>query len=166
MGFPYPIIGNIPQFIKAMKDYKNVDLIPLQFYLEKKHGQNVPGVVADFRHSDGHLIISDPLIIEELFVNKNKYFDKYNRSKDILFSITGNSMLFDKSNELWMQKRKTLSAAFYKEKMIKMLNFIIQFTDKKVEEWKNKYADKQVTMNLGREVSDHIMECIHICVFG
>ena len=67
-------------------------------------------------------------------------------------------------------KRKKLSLAFYKEKMIKMLNTMILMTVDKVNEWKEKFANKDLKesdkMDIIKEVADHIMECVEACVFG
>ena len=82
----------------------------------------------------------------------------------------GESIVFIQSNELWSKKRKKLSHAFYKEKIVKMLNIIIHRTSDKVEVWKQKYADKYLPysekMNIIKEIADHVMECIEACVFG
>ena len=77
------------------------------------------------------MLINKPEIVEELYVQKNRYFDKYPKTKTMFYPIFGDSMLFDKSDKLWSDKRKSLSAAFYKEKMIAMLRTIIAVTNKK-----------------------------------
>ena len=44
------------------------------------------------------------------------------------------------SNEVWSQKRKHLTAAFYKDKMINMLETIIDLSYDQIQEWKKEYA--------------------------
>lgn len=79
----------------------------------------------------------------------------------------GNSMLFDKSNQLWADKRKSLSAAFYKEKMNIMLKQIVKQTSELTKSLLDKYADQpDKHCNLSREISDLVMKCIQLCVFG
>ena len=58
-----------------------------------------------------------------------------------------NASLFSQSNELWATKRKKLSMAFYKDKLIKMLNSISNLTINKVQIWKDKFADKEIDFN-------------------
>jgi len=42
----------------------------------------------------------------------------------------GDSILFSRSTELWNKKRKSLSAAFYKDKLGKMMDIIIDTVNK------------------------------------
>lgn len=71
----------------------------------------------DFRTQDGALTFSDPEMVNDIYVTKNRYFDKHPRSKWILQRLAGESIFFSKSDELWAKKRKSLSAAFYKDRM-------------------------------------------------
>ena len=75
-------------------------------------------------------------MVNELYITKNKYFEKEDKLKKVFLQFFGNSILFDKSNELWATKRKHLSSAFYKDKMTGMLQMIIAITSKRVGEWK------------------------------
>ena len=78
-------------------------------------------------------------MVNELYVSKNKYFEKADKAKNVFLQLFGNSILFDKSNELWATKRKHLSSAFYKDKMTGMLQLIIATSSKRIEEWKEKH---------------------------
>ena len=75
----------------------------------------------EFRGITPVLFITDSSLLDDLYVNKNKYFDKDIKLKNVLNDIMGDTIVFAPSNELWSQKRKSISLAFYKEKMIKML---------------------------------------------
>ena len=121
MGFPLPLFGNG----KKLFDYKNKmdayspDIFTM--YLHDRHGEQLPSVIYDLKHIDGSMWINDPEIANELYVTKNKYFNKHKRTKANLFYLFGNSLVFDESNELWAKKRKHITAALYKEKLVKML---------------------------------------------
>ena len=90
-------------------------------YLHHIHGERLPKVIMDFRNPDGTLIINDPDMVEELYITKNKYFDKNERSKTLMYFLLGDSIILEPSNELCFAKRKHLSAAFYKDKINHML---------------------------------------------
>jgi hypothetical protein len=69
--------------------------------------------------------VSDPHCINDLYITKNKFFDKYGRSQTAYYQLFGDSTLHSKSTALWAEKRKKVSAAFYKDKMIGMLQNVI-----------------------------------------
>jgi len=72
-------------------------------------------------------------MLEELYVGKNKFFDKHPRVQEMFYPSIHDSALFAKSDELWAKKRKTLSAAFYKEKLGKMMDILMDETKKKFD---------------------------------
>lgn len=95
----------------------------------------------EFRGPTPNLFIADAALLDDLYVKKNKYFDKEVKMKNLLNEIIGDSIVFAPSNEVWSNKRKRLSQAFYKDKMIKMLQIVIKLTLEKTESWKQKMAD-------------------------
>lgn len=90
--------------------------ILIDWYLTTFNG-NQPPILLDFRNQEGGIVFSDPDMVNDIYITKNKYFDKHPRSKKVLQVLVGESILFAKSDELWAKKRKNLSAAFYKDKM-------------------------------------------------
>jgi cytochrome P450 len=42
----------------------------------------------------------------------------------MMWEVVGDSILLMRSNELWLAKRKSLSTAFYKDKLGKMMDII------------------------------------------
>ena len=83
------------------------------------------------------LLIQDPEIVQDIYVKYNKFFNKSGRIKNLNYDLFGDGIIFmTESNELWSQKRKHLSAAFYKDKMISMLEIIIDLSYDKIQEWK------------------------------
>ncbi len=107
-------------------------------------------------------MVNRPEPAEELFVTKNKYFDKHPRSAKLLSRLTGDSILFAKSDILWQQKRKSLSAALYKEKLRCMIETIkdvtIDMIDKK---WMK--CDK---IDIVKESSNLFNKITLQCLFG
>jgi cytochrome P450 len=47
--------------------------------------------------------------------------------------LTGDSILYSPSNENWSIRRKSLTAAFYKDKLIKMIEIMKKITHEKVK---------------------------------
>eukprot|EP00350_Pseudokeronopsis_sp_OXSARD2_P001575 CAMPEP_0170540938 /NCGR_PEP_ID=MMETSP0211-20121228/828_1 /TAXON_ID=311385 /ORGANISM="Pseudokeronopsis sp., Strain OXSARD2" /LENGTH=68 /DNA_ID=CAMNT_0010843505 /DNA_START=288 /DNA_END=494 /DNA_ORIENTATION=+ len=67
-------------------------------------------------------------MVEELYVAKNKYFDKHDKTYLSFYETLHESVLLCKSSELWQKKRKVLTAAFYKEKLGKMMSMLKDVT--------------------------------------
>ena len=72
----------------------------------------------------------------------------------------------DNSNELWAAKRKIISAAFYKEKLVKMTFLVKQELKISLEMWKEKYVKTGKEMNVVSEITDIYTEVILACAFG
>jgi hypothetical protein len=123
--FPLPMIGNVLSLVKARKTFDKYSQHVLVEWYNKAFNNKTPGVFIEFKTNDGAVIFSDPELVNEIYITKNKYFDKHPRSKTILYEAVGNSILFANSDELWSQKRKHLSVAFYKDKLTSMLQIII-----------------------------------------
>ena len=70
------------------------------------------------------LLINDPEMLNELYVTKNRFFDKHFLIKDILSPLMGDSTLLAHSTENWAKRRKSLSGTFYKDKLVKMMEMV------------------------------------------
>ena len=64
------------------------------------------------------LVINDPELVNELFTTKNKYFDKDPFLLIAQKNLMGKTIAFAQSTPEWAAKRKVITAALYKEKMI------------------------------------------------
>eukprot|EP00350_Pseudokeronopsis_sp_OXSARD2_P014143 CAMPEP_0170549972 /NCGR_PEP_ID=MMETSP0211-20121228/8042_1 /TAXON_ID=311385 /ORGANISM="Pseudokeronopsis sp., Strain OXSARD2" /LENGTH=111 /DNA_ID=CAMNT_0010856231 /DNA_START=158 /DNA_END=493 /DNA_ORIENTATION=+ len=74
------------------------------------------------------LMISDLDMIEDLYINKNKFFDKHEKTYLNFYPAMHENVIFSKSHELWQKKRKVLNVAFYKEKLGKMMGMLKDVT--------------------------------------
>jgi hypothetical protein len=59
----------------------------------------------DFRFNEGILTICDPECVEELYTTKNRFLEKHEKSKDLSYDLTRESILFSKTNKFWHQRR-------------------------------------------------------------
>jgi cytochrome P450 len=111
-------------------------------------GGEVPPIYGFCYQKQPTLVISDPLLLEQLYVQKNKYFDKHPRIYDMLKPCLGDSILLMRSNELWSAKRKSLSTAFYKDKLGKMMNIIREVVTSFVKQIEKDYIKTGTPFNL------------------
>lgn len=70
-----------------------------------------------FAGHDPVVFICDVKVVEALYTTKNMYFDKHPIVKNLSFRLTGNSILFDETNERQKERRKAMTPAFYKGKL-------------------------------------------------
>ena len=96
----------------------------------------------------------------------NKFFDKAFVTRGVFHQLTGDSILFEDSSEFWNNKRKKMSVAFYKDKLIKMVDIVKDCMDIKIKEFKEEYARKNKQMNLITEISTIQVKILLSCAFG
>jgi cytochrome P450 len=108
---------------------------PLEDYFSNIFGKEetrLPPVFLDMRDPKGILVVTDPHYVDDLYVSKNKFFDKADKERRVYFQYFGDSIFHQRSNEKWSENRKHLSAAFYKDKMLLMVKTIIDVANRKV----------------------------------
>ena len=89
-----------------------------------------------FADSDPMLHISDPKIVQDLYTTNNKYFDKHPIVRTVTLRLLGNSILFADTNAEWRKRRTAFSPAFYKGKLVKMVEIAKECMRKTVTKWK------------------------------
>ena len=119
-----------------------------------------------FTTPKGDLWIADPEMVNEIYVQQNKYIDKYPKYQRVWQAFTGNSILFNSSNELWAAKRKHLSMAFYKDKLTPMLGMIIDNTMATINTLKKVQVATGKSFNMVDVIQELMMNSILMCVFG
>ena len=99
------------------------------------------------------LFFREPSLLEDLYVTQNKYFDKSFVIKGVFHKLMGDSILFEESSEFWNNKRKKMSVAFYKDKLIKMVDIMKKCMQEKVEDFNTRFILNKEHMNLIAEIS-------------
>jgi len=89
-------------------------------YLNEKFGHYCPNMCIYVGPSP-IIVVTCPKVIEAMYTTHNKSFDKHDLVKLLTMELTGRSILFAESNPEWRARRKALSPAFYKGKLIKMI---------------------------------------------
>jgi hypothetical protein len=102
----YPVLGSFIQLKKALQNQAETggQGIHLNDFVEEvycKGNQQVPPIVGVVMGTYVGLFVNTPELCEEVFVTKNKYFDKHPRSLKMGKRLFGDSILFAKSDILW-----------------------------------------------------------------
>ena len=77
LSFPLPLFGSLLKLMATRKILtKFTKLPPLECYDLCFGKDKVPKMFMDFRGPDPVLMVADPNFVNELYVTKNKFFDK------------------------------------------------------------------------------------------
>lgn len=112
-----------------------------------------PFVVAN---AVGHinLNIMDPVIVQQLYTSKNNIFDKNEMTQVLMSDLFGDGILFSKGDELWKAKRKATAHAFYKDKVVHMLQILKIKITESFQNWMqaiDQSGDGSVTIDITQE---------------
>ncbi|CDW76725.1 cytochrome p450 [Stylonychia lemnae] len=155
-----PFFGSYPGIMKFIKE-KDPKRFPTIDYLKHCFGLPLPLYTGFISTRVLYLYINSHEPLQELFVTKNKYFDKHPSTSTFLKKTVGDSTLFMKSNELWAKKRRSLSASLYKQKLVQMVETMKQIGLETIEEW-----GKRGEIDIVTETANLMMKNTLACVFG
>ena len=88
--------------------------------LNNYNPQRDPVVVKNYG-GNVHVMVADPEMAQDLLVHKNTMYDKTGTMQGAMSGFMGKSFLFSKTDEDWKAKRKACSHAFYKERLVGMI---------------------------------------------
>ena len=74
------------------------------------------------------LWVSDPEIVQDIYVGKNSKLDKDSLSLIMFEDLIGQSFVFAHNDDAWKQKRKACAHAFYKDRLTGMLETLKEIT--------------------------------------
>jgi hypothetical protein len=78
---PLPILGNALQLAKAFTSTDIHSRYPMVEFMDDNLGLPVPKLAIYAIAVNPIIVISDPVFVNELYITKNKYFDKHLRIK-------------------------------------------------------------------------------------
>jgi len=126
LGTPIPLFGSMIYIMRLLKNRDDSSPHPMVSAFRTHYNGCPPSIHCDFRNCKGAVTFSDPALVNEIFVTKNKYFEKHPLSRTRVANMVGNTLILTEGNEQWAQRRKSMSVAFYKEKLNGMLRLIIK----------------------------------------
>ena len=102
-------------------------------------------------------------------VSKNAQIDKSGKFEFGFKNLFGNSFIFGKSDSHWKAKRKGLAHAFYKDKLISMLDILKDYVFEAQNRWlaEMKASDEKSTkIDLTKEILQIKTRFINHIIFG
>ena len=166
----YPVIGHIVPILKAVIHQKKNNLnnhiidVIINLYSDGER----PVLYGFFTCGVG-LGIMDPSVVEAMYTTKNKYFSKHPLIKDLTLCLLGKSILFAETSSEWREARKTMSPAFYKGKLVSLVEIARESVRHSVDRLKNLVRDSKTPrteINLITEISDIFVRILLMCALG
>ena len=101
------------------------------------------------------LFIGDPEVVQDMLVAKNAILDKTGLMAGMFTNFFGNSFLFSKTDARWREKRKGAAHAFYKDKLVVMIEQTLKSHIKQLQcQWFEaikKSDDSSMNINMSKE---------------
>lgn len=104
VGFPLPIVGNMFIFLKSLRKMDKYSKTPLEDYFTNVFGSTtkIPPIFLDMRDPRGIIVVTDPNYVNDLYITKNKLFEKATKELGVYHCWFGDSILHSKSDDFWM----------------------------------------------------------------
>jgi len=118
---------------------------------------------------DLNLFVADPEIVQEMLGQKNAQIDKTGAFKGIFKNLFGNSFVFNKSDETWRAKRKAVAHAFYKDRLVHMLDILKEQVSEVQADWVeqiNASKDGSVEIDLSQDLHRLFQKFLTVIVLG
>ena len=122
-----------------MRRRPRVEYQPFYPLVREQYGENPPAFVGAINFFNALLIINKPQPLSDIFINKSMYVDKEEMIKMQFKPFLGESSLLIKASEEQVRMRKLIGSAFYKDKLLKMVEVIKDLVASKVEKFENLY---------------------------
>jgi cytochrome P450 len=160
-----PLVGNIPRFLKTIKKY-NTNERPMNHIIAEDCGDKIPKIFTEFVADNPTIWVNDPNLLSDIYVTKNKYFDRHPMVHDTFKLMSKGSILFSRNNEEWAKRRKTLSTAFYKDKLMKMAELSKGVVASEVKRWHEQFSETGQPLDIVSELTVIQNNIILSCAFG
>lgn len=102
-------------------------------------------------------------------MTKNAQIDKTGSFEGIFKSFFGNSFIFSQSNELWKSKRKATAHAFYKDRLVHMLEVLKDQVLEAQTKWNHDIdacKDKAIEVDMADEILKVFQKFLSTIVLG
>lgn len=125
-----------------------------------------PVVVVNFG-GNVHMMVSDPDMIQDLLVQKNALYDKTGTLEGVFSKLMGESFLFSRATESWKAKRKACAHAFYKERLVHMIEVLKEKLHDQCSKWIAQIErDGAVEVDISQEFNNIFTRNIIHIAFG
>ena len=100
----------------------------------KEYFDKPPAVLSAYYTCGSCVMVCDAKVVEAMYTSKNSFFSKHPIVKDLEQCLIGDSILFAETSLEWKQARKAIAPAFYKGKLVGLIELARQSIKQSVNE--------------------------------
>ena len=115
------------------------------------------------------LFVQDPSIIQDMYGSKNAIYDKTGEYEAFFKNLFGNSFFFSKGDDIWKKKRRASAHAFYKDRLVHMLDALKDKVFDAQNEWLNQIRDSDTnstTIDLSKDILKIFQKFLAHIIYG
>ena len=111
-------------------------------------------------------MIADPDVVEAMYTTKNCFFDKHPIVKELLFCLTGESILLAETNKEWKEARKIISPSLYKGKLKGLTELTKESVRYSLNNMRSSLRSGAKSFDLIQEINTMMIRILLICALG
>lgn len=111
------------------------------------------GAYVYFIANDPHVSVSDPKIIQAMCTTHNVIFSKHHFTGDYLRRFLGSTIILSETNEHWKKRRASIAPAFYKGKLVGLVELAKSIVTETLTRWKSMTKDGRAKIEFMDEIA-------------
>ena len=130
------------------------------------HDVDQSKVYVFFMTNDPCVSIIDPKVVGAMFTTHNQSFDKHPLVLNLTRRLLGDGILLSQTTALWRKRRSAVSPAFYKGKLVMLVELAKQMVYDTNNRWKMLSKSGKTRINFMEEVSNLHTKILLKCALG
>ena len=114
-------------------------------------------------------MVSDPEILRDMVVTKNTEIDRPDTILGLFYNMLGRSFLVMPTDDEWRAKRKGLAHAFFKDRLIVMMEKLKEYSNESHQKWLKEIrasSDGTTKIDISVEIAKIMQNFLMHIIFG
>jgi cytochrome P450 len=163
----WPVLGSIlPLLRMQLRSNKTGDNLHPMTHLYNEEVQTNSGCYVFFMTNEPCVSILDPKVVQAMCTTHNSQFDKHPLVLNLVRKLLGEGILFSQTDTRWRKRRTAISPAFYKGKLVKLVELAKDMVVETNERWQKLAVNGRTRINFMEEVSNMHVKILLKCALG
>jgi cytochrome P450 len=156
----------IPLFKNMLRSKRTGDNIHPLTHLYNDDVGKWCGVYVFFMTNDPCVSVMDPKIVQAMCTTHNMQFDKHPLVLNLVNRLLGGGILFSQTTANWKKRRNAISPAFYKGKLIGLIELAKGVVEETVTRWKSLSKAGRTRIDFMDEIGMMHVKILLKCALG